>query len=310
MRGRPYILVVDPANVCNLRCPLCPTGLLAQNRKSQLMAWETYTRAVDLLAPWAYKVNLFNWGESLLHPRLCDMIRYAGERNLGTNLSTNLSLELDDDRLDSLIASGLEFICLSIDGATQETYARYRRRGKLELVLENVRRLLERRRDLSSATPIVEWQFIPMRHNQHELEDARRTAMEMGVDRFRTIPVGIPFGSADPEALKSEWFPVGVPQGTIEDGRRMPGSEPEPRACYFLYRYFVVNAGGGVAPCCVVFDEKHDFADLESEEFAGIWNNEMYRSARAHYVKGGRVEVPTVCDQCDLFEKRARYPGP
>jgi hypothetical protein len=68
--GRPYVLVIDPTNVCNLRCPLCPTGLLQAGRKGQMIEWETFTRAVDMMAPWAYKVNLFNWGEPLLHSHI------------------------------------------------------------------------------------------------------------------------------------------------------------------------------------------------------------------------------------------------
>ena len=96
VHGRPYVLVIDPTNVCNLRCPLCPTGLMQRGRKAGMIPWETFTAVVDQAAPWAYKVNLFNWGEPLLHTHLFEMIRYAKSKNLGTSMSSNMSIQISD----------------------------------------------------------------------------------------------------------------------------------------------------------------------------------------------------------------------
>jgi MoaA/NifB/PqqE/SkfB family radical SAM enzyme len=309
LNGRPYVLVVDPTNVCNLRCPLCPTGLLQQGRKGQMISWETFTRAVDMLAPWAFKVNMFNWGEPLLHSHISEMIRYAHGKNLGTSLSSNLSIELEDENIDDLIKSGLEFICVSIDGATQDTYARYRRKGNLDLVLKNLRRLVRRRQELGSRTPVIEWQFIPMKHNEHEVEAARRMASEIGVDHFRCIPVGLPFDSPNPAQLKQDWFPMTVTNGQIANGEEISSNEQSRTACYFLYRYLVVNPDGRTSPCCVVSGEKNDFGVIAAGNFDTLWNNSQYRSGRAQYSIGGKIEVPTVCDGCNLFAKRAKIPG-
>jgi radical SAM protein with 4Fe4S-binding SPASM domain len=298
LRGKPYILVVDPLNVCNLRCPLCPTGLLTPNRKAQLMSWDTYTRSIDELAPWAFKVNLFNWGEPLLHPHVYDMIRYAAQRNLGTALSTNLSVELSDEQIDSIVTCGLEFLCLSIDGVTQETYQIYRKRGSIALVLSNLERLIARRRALKSTTPIIEWQFIQMRHNLSELDAAARMATELGVDLFRTIEVGLPFDSPDGDRLRLEWYP---PKAAASDT-----NEPADSACYFLYRYGVVNPDAGVSPCCVVYGENTDFGNLATQRFSQIWNNDAFVSARNHYVTGGQISTATVCDRCHMFRKRTQ----
>lgn len=308
--GRPYVVVIDPANVCNLRCPLCPTGLLDQGRRGQMMPWETFTRTIDMAAPWAYKVNLFNWGEPLLHPHVFDMIRYAHSKGLGTTMSTNLSVKLSDENIDSLIESGLEFLCLSIDGATQANYAHYRRKGNLELVLANARRLMQRRRELGRRTPVVEWQFIPMKHNEHEEAEARRLAAEIGVDRFRCIPVGLPFDSAEPARLKDDWFPVSISDGHTAGGEDVASNEQAATACYFLYRYLVVNPDGKVSPCCVVYGEKNDFGDVASSTIDTLWNNAVFRSGRAQHSPGGHVEVPTVCDRCYLFAKHAKLANP
>lgn len=303
--GRPTVLVVDPTNVCNLRCPLCPTGLMQHGRRAGMISWETYTKVIDAAAPWALKVNLFNWGEPLLHTHLFEMVRYARDRNLGTSLSSNLSIELSDERIDELVGSGLEYICLSIDGVTQEVYSTYRRRGDLALVLDNVRRIVKRRRELGSSTPMLEWQFIPMKHNEHQIDAARNLAAELGVDTFRCIPVGLPFDAPDAQALAEKWFPVTARDGGVE----MSSNEQASSACYFLYRYLVVNPDGRVSPCCVVSGEKNDFGDLNKEDLSSLWNNAMFQSGRALYRSGGSPQKATVCERCDLFAKRSRRAG-
>jgi MoaA/NifB/PqqE/SkfB family radical SAM enzyme len=304
--GKPYVLVVDPTNVCNLRCPLCPTGLHNRGRKGLMMPWDTFTGIIDEMAPTAFKVNLFNWGESLLNTNIFNMISYAKAKGLGTTMSTNLSIELDDTQIDSLLHSGLEFLFFSVDGATQSVYEQYRRKGNLELVLKNMRRLVDRKAELKLKRPILEWQFIPMRHNEHQVDEARKLSDEIGCDRFRCIPVGIPFDSPNPIELQTEWFPNTVSNGEIGDGEEISENTQSKSACYFLYRYLIVNPDNKVSPCCVVYGERSDFGDINTMgSFKNIWNNENYRSGRAQFNKGGNVEVPTICDGCDLFEKRS-----
>lgn len=301
VRGRPYIVIVDPTNVCNLKCPLCPTGIGTAGRRKQMIKWETFTRVIDELAPTAYEVNLHNWGESILHPHIFDMIEYARDRNIATNMSTNFNI-VSDKAIDRLVTSGLEFLCLSIDGATQETYARYRVGGHLDKVLDHARKLVRRKRELGSETPYIEWQFIVFKHNAHEIERARAMAEEIGVDRFRVIPPGVPFDSADAEQLKQEWF---VPAGGGEGVSDFREQNEEP--CFYLYRSMTINPDGKVAPCCIVYGENNDFGSFMAEGFASLWNGPKYTSARAQFRRDGVVTAPTVCDRCDWFKKPTRF---
>ncbi|HAC34674.1 MAG TPA: hypothetical protein DCF45_09180 [Gammaproteobacteria bacterium] len=302
--GRPYILVVDPINVCNLRCPLCSTGLLQQNRHVGRMSWQDFTNAIDQAAPWAFKVNLFNWGESLLHENIVEMIEYSRSKNLSTTLSTNLSLKLEEEKIEKLLHSGLDYLCLSIDGASQETYETYRKKGDLSLVLENIKHLVRIRDRLGLKTPVIEWQFIPMKHNEHEINVARELAESLGVDQFRCIPVGVPFDAPNRQELEVEWFPTTRSNNQIA-GEEISSNEQAESSCYFLYRYLVVNPDAGVSPCCVVSGESNDFGSLRIEPLDNLVNNTPFRSARALFNKRGKPQCPTVCETCDLFKHRS-----
>ncbi len=299
--GYPYIVIIDPMNICNLHCPLCPTGTGELNRRQQTMSWEVFTKTVDDVAPYTYEINLHNWGESLLHPRIFEMIQYIKEKNIATNISSNFNL-ITEDKIDKLITSGLEYLILSIDGVTQDNYQKYRIGGDVDKVFENIKTLLKRRRQLGSSTPYVEWQFIVFKHNMHEVDSASKFAEELGVDRFRVIPPGLPFAADNQEALKNEWFIPKIDENGVNIGlesfREELGS-----TCFYLYRSVTINPDGGLAPCCIVYGKKNDFGDLNLHNIHNIWNNSKYHSARSLFKKKGKASEYTVCENCNLFKK-------
>jgi MoaA/NifB/PqqE/SkfB family radical SAM enzyme len=143
------------------------------------MSIERFKKIVDRFAPFVYEVNLHNWGEPLLNPDLFKMIEYAQNKNIGTNMSTNLNTPRETD-IDNLTRSNLEYLIVSLDGTTDDVYAKYRRRGDFNLVMSNLRALVEKRYSLNRKTPVIEWQFIVMKHNIHQVEDARHIARQIG----------------------------------------------------------------------------------------------------------------------------------
>jgi MoaA/NifB/PqqE/SkfB family radical SAM enzyme len=305
VKSRPYILFLDPCNYCNLRCPLCPTGQNNLGREQAIMSLECFKRYLDPHVPYLFEVNVHNWGESMINKDLYKMIAYAQSRNVGTNLSSNLMIAQSDD-LDGLLDSGLEYLTASIDGADQESYAKYRVRGDFDRVIANLAELVRRRHARGLRRPIIEWQYIVMKHNEDRTEDAERIAKRIGIDRIRFIPVGLPFEARNRKQLAEDWFPVRF-QGRTESATTPQtfGQNDRPSPCYYLYRSMVVNADGGVSPCCIVYRRARDFDDLEKRDridIGEIYNNDKFKSARSLYSK---KEIPdrvrTICDGCDLF---------
>jgi len=309
VKGRPYILFVDPTNVCNLRCPLCPTGVGKQGRQATMMSFECFARVIDQYAPHAYEVNLYNWGEPLLNKDIFRMIEYAASRNLMPGMSSNLNTVRDSD-IENLAQSRLEYLTVSLDGTTQEVYAHYRRQGDIELVTTNLRKLIALRRGLRRKSPFIEWQFIVMKHNLHQVEDARRLAKEIGVDLLRFIPVGLPFDATPAERarLAAEWYPeLQDPRVDLEAYQYQFLQPPRKSACFYLYRSITVNPDGKVAPCCIVYGERNDFGNALTDSPEALWNNERFRAARSLFSARGRPTVGTVCHRCNIFERRSQH---
>ena len=303
LTSHPYLLIIDPCNYCNLRCPLCPTGTGTLGRKQAMLSLDHFKQYFDPLADYLFEAYLHNWGESLLNKQVFSMIEYAQSRNVGTNLSSNLSETTSSD-LDALLDAGLEYLIVSLDGTNAQSYSKYRVRGKFDRVIENMHELIRRRNARGLKTPRVEWQFIVMKQNEREVGIAEEMARKIGVDLLRFIPVGMPYDTCDRQAVKDEWYPVTLEgRAYSSDIEQQFGQANKPSPCFYLYRTMVVNPDGGVAPCCVVYKDSSDFGQLPGDVMS-LWNNDHYQSGRALFsARQARRKVPTICDGCEIFAK-------
>ena len=289
--SRPSRLTVDVTNLCNLHCPFCPTGKGEKGRERSSLSFTDFQALFDQFSGYLYRMILCNWGEPLLNKELCKMIRYAEQGRVFTLLSTNLNVHFDDNTASELIDSGLSQLSASLDGVTQETYAKYRRGGRLELALENLERLVAAKRAARSDKPEIVWSYTVFRHNEHEIDLAKEKAKEIGVDRieFRT-------GFAEDPS----WFARGD-YPYIEFG-------VDQRICRELWLEAVIHPDGGIGPCCRQFFKADDFGNMASGSFQREWNNRSFRQARRLFSRRRRGSPPedAYCLDCirvDNFEK-------
>ena len=308
LRSYPYYYLVDICNVCNLRCPLCPTGIDKLGRVQGVMRFDEYRRILDKVKRYALVVSLYNHGEPFLNKDIFAIVDYTARNNVATNVSSNFNWPVPVDTRD-IVRCGLEYMTVSLDGVTQETYQQYRVDGHIEEVFENMRDLLATRKALGSNTPFIEWQFIVFKHNQHEMGRARELAAKWGVDLLRFVSPGMTPAAMGDQDLRDMFMPddplfwerhpaLADQRGYIYD-----------RACFYLYRCMSIYYGGGVTPCCFTHERRHDFGDIHQGSVEDIWNNAKYRSARMLFSKRPPREerVPVVCDVCPIFRQDGRH---
>ncbi len=292
--GRPRILMVEPTNECNLRCPLCPTGAGTLKRPKGQMSFELYRSLLAELDGTLERLMLYNYGEPFLHPRILDMVALAHQAEVHTRISTNGLALMRARCADDLIASGLSYLRVSVDGATSETYATYRVGGQLERVLEGVRLLQRRKVELVRRRPVVELQFIAMRHNEHELPAIRQVAQEMGtLLRIKTVGVGDP----SRRSTLRQWLPEqdSLRRYTECAGRFELAQSGRPRwKCDHPWHRLVVNWDGQVTPCCYDRDGAYEFGNA-AEGMSAVWNGRRLRAFR----QATRSPLPpAICRRC------------
>ncbi|MFH1314433.1 MAG: radical SAM protein [Candidatus Eisenbacteria bacterium] len=282
--GKPYSALIEVTNICNLECPLCPTGERTLNRKPENMSFETFTKIIDEIAPYCVEVNLTNYGEPLLNKEIFDMVYYAKQRNLRVIMGTNAHFLKDDHSRRALLMSGLDEIYFSLDGAEQRTYEMYRRRGDFSLVVDNVKKMVELKRKLRVASPLIELQFLVMKHNEGDIEKVRELADEIGVDRLAFKPVG--FNNADwgREEIVSEFRKFEPAQEKYRIYTHMAddtlGWDKEvPNFCQTLWTGLTILADGRLVPCCLDPRAELVLGHVDDGIF-NAWNGARYRNLR------------------------------
>jgi radical SAM protein with 4Fe4S-binding SPASM domain len=193
----PRDLQVEVTGACNLRCRMCLVSYRpGLNKRTGSLDLETFTALVDA-DPGLRKVTLQGLGEPLLNPKLFEMIEYAVGRGIEVGFNTNATL-LTEARAEKLIRSGLSWLHLSVDGATEQTYEAIRRGSSFSRVVENIASLVAARARLGSATPRLSVVFVAMRRNLHELPGVVRLTAELGVERLWVQNLSHEFSDTDP----------------------------------------------------------------------------------------------------------------
>jgi len=304
LRCQPYYYIIDICNLCNLRCPLCPTGNTTIARPQAMLSLEQYKELFDKIKEYALVVSLYNHGEPMLNPEVFSIIEYTHRNRVGTNLSSNFNwpqpVEIND-----FIRSGLDYVTVSLDGVTQESYQQYRVRGDIAEVFDNLKRLVSAKKALKSKTPFVEWQFIVFKHNEHEVDEARKLASKLGVDLLRFISPGVPPEDMHDLELQEKWMPRNPLYWTRNPRLVEERGYVFDQTCFYLYRSMFIYPGGGVTPCCFAHAERQDFGNLYNSDPAKIWNNQAYRSARMLFSRSAPTEerIETICDKCTIFRQ-------
>lgn len=296
VHGSPFILTLDPSSACQLRCPFCPTG--SQKgviRNMDLMSLELFQKIIDEVGPYIFRLDLFNWGEPLLNKHFVEMVRYAKRHRIWVSTSTNLSVQLSDQQMEDLLRSGLDKMIVSLDGVSEEKYRKYRIGGNFNLVMSNLQRLAQKKRELGLERPIIVWQFLVFRYNEEDIETARQMAGEMGVQ----LKLGAPFVYQE-----EQWIDMTPTLDEFNLYRQLPAAESQsknstkPKRCDWLYSSAAINANGSVSPCCVVPVEQDDFGRLAGGDYKQVYNNEKYQAARALFTGSSSGHTPTICDHC------------
>lgn len=340
--SRPFGLVIDPSNMCQLACPGCVHS--TRNEELKLFDWPkgtlTESRFTALLKRYgSYAVGAYfcNYGEPLLNLQTPQLIRSAKTYLMGTALSTSLSVRKFD--AEAYVQSGLDFMVLSIDGATQPVYQKFRRNGDLELVFGNIRKLVDAKRRLRKRTPVLSWNFLAFEHNAHEIPLAARMARKLGVNLFRIVnPFDV--GWDDPEVRPApvkggvrrldvlsiaggtgNWnpFPESLDGSAItrafEEPWTMQAASDSPpgsgHTCHWLYKNMVMDANGRIMPCC---GGPRPDTNLVFDRFDGngtdVFNSERYRQARAWFSGGAAGDDPPHCTQCEWDQTTVNVGSP
>ena len=290
--GLPVALSIEPTTSCNLRCPECPSGLRSFTRPTGMLDDGLYKTTIDQVKDHLWYLLFYFQGEPYLHQQFFEMIQYASSRNIYTATSTN-GHYLSEENAKRTVESGLDRLIISIDGTTQEVYSKYRIGGSLEKVLEGTRNIIRARKQLKSKTPHVIFQFLVVKPNEHQLEDVKKMADELGVDEvgFKTAQVyDYEHGNSLIPSIDKYSRYRKQQDGSYALKNKLINH------CWKLWHSCVITWDGTIVPCCFDKDASYNMGTLKEKPFREIWKNENYQAFRKSIIQS-RNEID-MCRNC------------
>ena len=291
--GLPVSISFEPTTSCNLRCPECPSGLRQFTRPTGMLKKDFFTETIDDIHRHLLYLIFYFQGEPYLNTDFLDMVKYASKKGIYTATSTNAHY-LTDEAARKTIESGLDRLIISIDGTTQDVYQQYRVGGHLDKVLEGAKNIVKWKKELKSKTPFVFFQFLVVKPNEHQVEDIKRLAKEIGVDEVRFKTAQVYNFENDPNQLIPENDTYSRYKKTT-DGKYAAKNKLA-NHCWKLWHANVITWDGLVVPCCFDKDAMHQLGNLKNESFKNIWHNSNYKQFRSELMKS-RKNID-ICSNC------------
>jgi len=295
--GQPLALSIEPTTACNLGCPECPSGLKQFSRPTGNINPKLNKKIIDELYKDLIYINYYFQGEPYIHPRFLEMVQYADKKGIYTAASTNAHF-INDKIAEQTVKSGLKRLVISIDGTTQETYEQYRINGELDKVIESTKRLVEAKKKLNSSTPHLIFQFLVVAPNEHQIEDAKQLAKDIGVDKikFKTAQV-YDFENGNPLLPKNEKYSR---YKKTKDGKYKIKASLK-NNCWRMWSSSVSTWDGRISPCCFDKDASYQFGQVGEDKFKELWQNESYKDFRKK-VLTDRQSID-ICNNCSEGSK-------
>ncbi|MGW5670044.1 radical SAM/SPASM domain-containing protein [Micromonospora sp. NPDC003776] len=324
----PTNLQLEVTSACNLRCLMCLVRYRPPvNKLAGAMRPELFHRVVDDV-PGLRELTLQGLGEPLLSPYLMEMVAAAVARDIVVGFNTNATL-LSRRRAEELVASGVGWMHVSLDGARAEAYERVRDGADFDTVVANLAGLVAAKRAAGSDTPWIRVVFVAMRDTVDELPELVRLLGRIGVDELHVQNLSHSFSDADPAGRYAQireftadqalWTGVDAERAAGAFARaaaeadrlgvrlRLPRTaapQPGPAGgpgCSWPWDASYITSTGVVQPCCMVMgDDRVRLGTVGERSFPEIWYGEEYREFRRRLTGD---TPPQVCQGCSLYRR-------
>jgi MoaA/NifB/PqqE/SkfB family radical SAM enzyme len=277
--------------------------------------------------PWLRRAVLHGIGEPLLNRELPEIIGYLKSRNVYVLFNSN-ALLLNKESASQLVSIGLDELRVSLDAATETTFARTRGSDGFLKLVKNIEVLSQMRNTAGRSLPKISVWMVATRENVADLPELIRLAASVGIDEVYlqrlVYPVDGPGrGLADKEYAvtdptpqvteilrKSHEISRHLKVSLMASGLVSPTESLKPksrnaapwRQCRRLREVAYITAWGNVLPCCISPFSTVDYSSLVlgnvfDKPFEQIWLGENYRKFRREHQS---KTPPGCCSGCGV----------
>lgn len=296
----PYVIHIDPCDVCNFHCKFCPSGNISQIKSIQgrghgPMSFQLYKNIIDGICEFEEKVKtirLYKEGEPLLNPHFADMVSYAKKSGCCERVDTTTNASMLTPELSrQIIDAGLDRINLSIEGVNAQQYMDFSGyRINYDSLVENIAYFYEHRGQCEMNIKI----------NGDILTESQE---EEFFRIFGNITDGISVEHAIEYWPKYEEMQVEV----NEEIGILGGKSKEVQVCPYVFYEMAINSNGTYSLCR--FDWNHSMIlgqDLVYQSPKKVWNSTvLWQFQNAFLRRERKMLTVLLCPKCGLLKQGA-----
>lgn len=277
----PYLIHLEPTNICNLKCIHCIQKDMT--RKRGMMSFDTFKKVVDEISQYHCALTLDMQGEPLLHKQILEFVEYSKKKGLFTSIITN-GCYLTEEISQSLIKSGLDRIMFSFDSLEKEIYEKIRIGASFERTFSNILKFLNLNIEVNSPTYVCVAIVI---------EEENKNKIDQYIDFFYQLPVNEVFA-----------FPVLNMLGSVEKGNNeaLDNFQLKPKEqwpiCRVPWDHLSINWNGDVVGCPVDFDGRFVLANVNDKSLEEIWNSSRMRILRKSLIEKDYTDIEKEGNYC------------
>lgn len=288
----PIYMEISPSGACNHRCTYCALDFM-EYQKRYLDTALLKERLSEMGRLGLKSVMYAGEGEPFLHKDMSDIILHTKQSGIDVALTTNGVLMKED--VSEAILSSTEWIKVSINGATRETYAKIHqsREADFDAVIKNMA-YAAKYREKAGATCALGMQLLLIPENSHEVLMLAELARDIGMDYLVIKPYSqhplsktekykdIKYDeyaslAEDLKKYNTERFSAIFRSNAMKKWDR---SERDYQCCMALPFWSYMDAGGDIWGCSLYLgDERFHYGNIYKNTFQEIWEGEKRKKS-------------------------------
>lgn len=277
----PNTIMLELTNACNLSCTMCMNPKMTRKKGYMDLT------LIEKILQEAYELNikniaLYTTGESLLHPKIFEIIDLCKKYDRYVYLTTN-ALLLNDTKIHKLLESNIDSIKYSIDGLKKEEYESIRIGGSYDKVIENLKSLKSKRDTLNYKTKLSMGIILTSQNIEQK---------ELYIKQYKDYVDEIVFSLISNQTghISNKEYKSLQPKNITIDTIWKP--------CRQLWDRIVVTYDGELTTCCIDFEAALTYADLRTVSLKDAWNNLKMQQYRNEHISHNFKSMD-LCKKCD-----------
>lgn len=271
----PLLVDLELASVCNLKCPMCYTitDEFKEKVNAKLMDFNLFKKIVDEIGSKVPALRLSLRGESTLHPKFIECIKYAKDKGIKEISTLTNGSKLELEFFQKMVDAGIDWITISVDGLDEE-YEKIRKPLKFKDTLEKIIQMSKYKSENNLHKPVIKIQSLWPAIKKDPSKFYNTFSSITDLIAFNPL---IDYLQKDSDIVYVDNF-----------------------SCPQLYQRLVIGADGSVMMCSNDEENDHIIGNANNQTVYEIWHGEALNKVReVHKQKDGYKNLD-VCKRCYL----------